>query len=50
LHIKPGDRVLVVVRGSMAILLPKPENHADAILGIARDLYRENHLGMEGES
>jgi AbrB family looped-hinge helix DNA binding protein len=36
LGLKPGDKVLVVVRGSSAIILRKPESHHRAIRGLAR--------------
>ena len=50
LRLKSGDRLLLVVRGTMAILLPKPKNHAAAILGIARDVYPADHVEAERES
>lgn len=40
LGVKQGDRLLIVVRGSVVVLLPKPKNHAKAIRGIGGDCMR----------
>ncbi len=47
LRLKAGDRLLLVVRGDMVILLPKPKNHATAILGIGRGVYSKDHVETE---
>jgi AbrB family looped-hinge helix DNA binding protein len=36
LGVKPGDRILVVVRGNRVIVLQKPKSHHAAIRGLAR--------------
>jgi AbrB family looped-hinge helix DNA binding protein len=50
LGIRSGDRILVVVRNSAVILLPKPKNHAAAIRGIGQGSYPRRYLQKERES
>ncbi|MEK7404650.1 MAG: AbrB/MazE/SpoVT family DNA-binding domain-containing protein [Acidobacteriota bacterium] len=50
LGIKPGDTVLVVIRGRTAIFLRKPDDHARAIRGIAKALYPDGYLAEERKS
>ena len=49
LGVKSGDRILVVVRNSTVILLPKPRDHASSIRGIAKP-YPRGYLEKERES
>ena len=39
LHIKQGDHLLVDVRNGSAVLLPEPENYADYLRGLHRDVW-----------
>jgi AbrB family looped-hinge helix DNA binding protein len=50
LHLKPGDEILVVVRRSNIILLPKPKSYSAAIRGLAPNLYGRDYLKKERES
>ena len=50
LGISSGDRILIVVRNSTVILLPKPPNYAAAIRGIGRGTYYRKHVQKERES
>jgi len=50
LHLKPGDKLLVVVRGERVIVLQKPKSHRAAIRGLARGLYSSDHVQKERES
>jgi len=50
LQLKPGDQILVVVRGAKVILLQKPKSHSSALRGLARNLYGKNYLKKERES
>jgi len=50
LGVKPGDRILVVVRGNRVIVLQKPKSHHAAIRGLARGLYSRGHLQKERQS
>ena len=47
LGVGSGDRILVIVRNSTVILLPKPANHAAAIRGIGRGMYPKRHVQKE---
>ena len=48
--VKPGDRILVVVRGNRVIVLQKPKSHHAAIRGLARGLYSGSYLQKERQS
>jgi AbrB family looped-hinge helix DNA binding protein len=50
LRLKPGDQILVVVRGRRVILLQKPESYSAAIRGLAPNLYGKHHVKKERES
>ncbi len=50
LKAKPGDRLLVVVRGETVILLNKPKKYSLAIRGLARKPYPKRHLKKERDS
>ena len=47
LHLKPGDKIQVVVRGDRVILLKKPTSHTDAIYGLGRGVYPADYLRKE---
>lgn len=44
---KPGDQLLVVVRGEKVIVLEKPKAHHAAIRGLARGVYSGTDLRKE---
>lgn len=48
LGLKPGDKLLVVLRGNCLIILEKPKSYAAA--GLGRGLYPEDYLQKERES
>lgn len=50
LRLKPGDKLLVVVRGDRLIVLRKPKSHRAAIRGLARGLYSTDHVEKERDS
>lgn len=50
LDLKPGDKLLVVVRGRDILVLQKPESYRKAIRGRARGLYPKDYLRKERES
>jgi len=47
---KPGDKLLVVVRGEDVIILRKPESFGAAIHGMGRGLYPKGYLKKERDS
>ena len=50
LGVKPGDRILAVVRGNRVIVLQKPKSHHAAIRGLAPGLYSRSCLQKERRS
>jgi AbrB family looped-hinge helix DNA binding protein len=50
LRLKPGDKVMVVVRGDRVIILQKPKSAHAAIRGLARGIYRSAYLEKERRS
>ena len=47
LGVKPGDKLLVVVKGDTVIVLPKPKSYRSALRGFGRDLYPPGYLEKE---
>jgi AbrB family looped-hinge helix DNA binding protein len=50
LRIKPGDKLLVVVRGDKVIVLQNPKRHHSAIRGLAKRPYPDRYLRRERRS
>ncbi len=50
LQVKPGDKILVVARGTKVIAFQKPESHHAAIRGLGRGVYSKTHLQKERRS
>jgi len=50
LGLKPGDKVLVVVRGGRLLILKKPKSYHAAIRGLARRAYPMTYLQKERQS
>ena len=50
LGVKPGDKLLVVVRGSRVIVLENPRNYQAAIRGLAGAKYTGGYLKKERKS
>jgi AbrB family looped-hinge helix DNA binding protein len=50
LRVKPGDKILVVVRGERVLVLQKPKSHHTAIRGLAQGRYPKDHLEKERQS
>jgi bifunctional DNA-binding transcriptional regulator/antitoxin component of YhaV-PrlF toxin-antitoxin module len=50
LGLKPGDKVLVVVRSGRLLLLKKPKSYHAAIRGLARRAYPKTYLQKERQS
>jgi len=47
LQVKPGDKLVVVVRGESVIVLQKPKSYHAAIRGAARNKYPAGYLRKE---
>src|SRR6266852_2590520 len=50
LGLKPGDKVLVVVKSGTVFLLPEPKSYNGAIRGLARGTYPTTYLQKERQS
>jgi AbrB family looped-hinge helix DNA binding protein len=50
LGLKPGDKVLVVVRNGQLLVLRKPKSYHAAIRGLARRPYPKTYLQKERQS
>jgi AbrB family looped-hinge helix DNA binding protein len=50
LGLRPGDKLLVVVRGSSVVILRKPKRHHAAIKGLAEQAYPNDYLEKERRS
>jgi AbrB family looped-hinge helix DNA binding protein len=50
LDVKAGDKLMVVVRGDVVIVLQKPKSHRKAISGLARSPYPDGYLRRERRS
>lgn len=50
LRLKPGDKILVVIRGERVLILQKPKSHQAAIRGLARGSYPAGYLQKERKS
>ena len=47
LKVKPGDHLLVTVRGESVILMSKPKKYSKAIRGLARKQYPKHYVEKE---
>jgi AbrB family looped-hinge helix DNA binding protein len=50
LCVKPGDKLLIVVRGDRVIVIQKPEKYHVAIRGLGAGLYPRGYLRKERKS
>ncbi|OGW62209.1 MAG: hypothetical protein A2638_04945 [Nitrospirae bacterium RIFCSPHIGHO2_01_FULL_66_17] len=50
MHVKGGDELLVVVKGAVTLLMPKPKRYADALGGKSKALYPKTYLKRERRS
>jgi hypothetical protein len=50
MKIKKGDRLLVVVKGGVTLLMPKPKRYAPTLAGKGKGLYPKRYLSRERRS
>jgi AbrB family looped-hinge helix DNA binding protein len=50
LKLKPGEKLLVVVRGDRVIVLQRPKSYHDAIRGLGRGVFSRDYLQKERRS
>ncbi len=47
MHLSGRDELLVVVKGDITVIMPKPTSHRRALAGAGKSLYGEKYLGKE---
>lgn len=50
LGLKPGDKVVILVRGGKVLMLEKPKSYEAAIRGLGRAAYPKGYLDKERQS
>ena len=50
LGVKPGDTLLVILKGNSVYLYPKPRNFRKALRGLGKGIYPPDYLKKERES
>lgn len=50
LHVGAGEKLLVIPRDNIVVLLRKPKKYSQALLGIAKGLYPSGYLKKERDS
>jgi hypothetical protein len=48
--VKSRDELLVVVKGDVTVIMPKPKHYHAALAGTAKGVYRKTHLKTERSS
>ena len=48
--VKSHDELLVVVKGDVTVIMPKPKRYHAALAGTAKGVYRKAHLKTERSS
>lgn len=47
MHVKAGDQLVVVVKGNITLLMPKPKSYVAALAGSGAGVYPKNYLKNE---
>ncbi len=47
MKVKGGDSLLVVVKGGITLLMPKPKKYVEALLGRGKTIYPKEYLKKE---
>ena len=50
MNVKGGDELMVIVKGNITLLLPKPKNYVESIAGMGKGLYPKRYLKKERKS
>ena len=50
MHLKGKDELLVVVKGGITIIMPKPENYRQSVSGLGEGVYSPRHIQKERRS
>lgn len=47
MKVKGGDSLLVVVKGGITLLMPKPKKYVEALLGRGKSIYPKDYIKKE---
>ena len=47
MQVKANDKLLVVVKDNVTIILPKPKKYSEALAGIGKGIYKKGHIKEE---
>ena len=47
MRVKGGDELLVVVKGNVTLLMPKPKKYVEALSGKGKGIYPKDYLEKE---
>jgi AbrB family looped-hinge helix DNA binding protein len=50
LGLKPGDKILVIVKGANVLVLRRPKSHRAALRGLAGQKYPKDYVQKERQS
>lgn len=50
MRVKGGDELLVVVKGNLTLLMPKPKSYSEALSGKGKGVYPADYLKKERRS
>jgi AbrB family looped-hinge helix DNA binding protein len=50
MHLKGKDELLVVVKGGVTVIMPKPEKYSATLSGSAKGIYKKDYLKKERRS
>lgn len=50
MRLKGKDELLIVVKGGVTVIMPKPEKYSAALSGSAKGVYRKDYLKKERKS
>ena len=50
MRVKGGDQLLVIVKGEITVVMPKPKSYVKALRGIGKGVYPSGYLKRERKS
>lgn len=50
MRVKGGDKLLVVVKGDVRVVMPEPKSYAKALQGLGKGMYPQGYLKKERQS
>jgi AbrB family looped-hinge helix DNA binding protein len=50
MHLKGKDELVIVVKGNMTVIMPKPDSYRRDLAGSGKGIYGEEHLRKERKS